>query len=275
LAGAPAAGRPPILGRSVRDLLGAEAAEGIEENIARLLGGWLGKQAPRISAFVREAAAREFPRAAESFIAFLKKPDIHRLLEIHGRVFLNSAILKLNAFQRLFLSAGQFEKTLHDRMPEIIDDLIRQLEEILKDPEVRGQILDFLAGTVENKLGEAGAPGQGLRAFSGMIASFLDVPLGELLQTLLSVGDTQRKDRLDSFVRDKFLALAEGQSAALLRTIDIKTLVSDRIDTLDMLEVEHIVLDVMANQLKWINVFGAILGTLIGLFQSAFSWFIR
>jgi uncharacterized membrane protein YheB (UPF0754 family) len=38
--------------------------------------------------------------------------------------------------------------------------------------------------------------------------------------------------------------------------------------------VEHIVLDVMANQLWWINVFGAILGALIGLFQSFFSWFV-
>jgi uncharacterized membrane protein YheB (UPF0754 family) len=31
----------------------------------------------------------------------------------------------------------------------------------------------------------------------------------------------------------------------------------------------------MANQLWWINIFGAILGALIGLFQSCFSWFIR
>ncbi|GHV78556.1 hypothetical protein AGMMS49944_03470 [Spirochaetia bacterium] len=199
----------------------------------------LRKEAPRIASLLKTAAADAYPRAAKSFIAFLEKPEIHRQLEIHGGVFLNNAILKLNVFQRFFFSAGQFDKTLHDRMPEIIDDLIRQLDAILKDRDVQAKVLSHL------------------------------------VQTLQEAADGGNKEKLDSWLRDKALALAEEQSAALLRTINIKALVSARIDSLDMLQVEHIVLDVMANQLKWINVFGAILGALIGIFQSAFSWFIR
>ncbi|MFP3043014.1 DUF445 family protein [Treponema primitia] len=163
------------------------------------------------------------PDTAKSLADFLKKPEIHRLLEIHGRVFLNNAILRLNAFQRFFLTAGQFDNTLHDRMPEIIDDLIRQLDEIRKDRDIQAEILTFL-------------------------------------------GDE---------ISERSLQSLEEKSAVLLKTINIKALVSARIDSLDMLSVEHIVLDVMANQLKWINIFGAILGALIGLFQSVFSWFIR
>jgi uncharacterized membrane protein YheB (UPF0754 family) len=189
------------------------------------------------SSFLRELAEREYPAVAESVIAFLKKPEIHRRLEIHGRVFLNNAILRLNAFQRFFLSAGNFENTLHDRMPEIIDDLISQLEDILREGQSREQILHFLT-------------------------------------TALFAPEGRNKDRFDTLARDKILALAEEQSAAMLRALDIKTLVSNRIDSLDMLQVEHIVLDVMANQLWWINIFGAILGALIGLFQSVFSWII-
>jgi uncharacterized membrane protein YheB (UPF0754 family) len=189
------------------------------------------------SSFLRELAEREYPAVAESVIAFLKKPEIHRRLEIHGRVFLNNAILRLNAFQRFFLSAGNFENTLHDRMPEIIDDLISQLEDILRDGQNREQILHFLT-------------------------------------TALFAPEGRKKDRFDTFARDKILSLAEEQSAAMLRALDIKTLVSNRIDSLDMLQVEHIVLDVMANQLWWINIFGAILGALIGLFQSVFSWLV-
>jgi uncharacterized membrane protein YheB (UPF0754 family) len=171
-----------------------------------------------------------YPKAAESFIAFMKKPEIHRLMEIHGRFFLNNAILKLTAVQRFFLSAGQFEKTLYDRMPEIIDDLIRQLDEILKDHGVQKKIIE------------------------------------EVLHN---------KDRLDAGICDKILALAEEHSVSLLKTINISVLVSGRINSLDMLSVEHIVLDVMANQFLWISLFGAVLGALIGLFQSIFSWFIR
>jgi uncharacterized membrane protein YheB (UPF0754 family) len=182
-------------------------------------------------------AKSEYPRLSKALIAFLSTPEIHRSLEIHGRVFLNNAILRLNVFQRFFLSAGQFENTLHDRMPEIIDDLIRQLEDILGEQQTQELIVQFLA------------------------------------QTLLS-ADSREKKRFDAYLLDKLLGFAEGHIAALVGAFDIKTLVSGRIDSLDMAQVEHIVLDVMANQLWWINVFGAILGALIGLFQSAFSWFI-
>jgi uncharacterized membrane protein YheB (UPF0754 family) len=189
-------------------------------------------------ALFMNVAGREYPRISEAAIAFLKRPEIHRRLEIHGRIFLNNAILRLNVFQRFFFTAGQFENTLHDRMPEIIDDLIGQLGDILRDAETQERIVSFLAFT-------------------------------------LFAADSHKKESFDTYVRDRFLGFAEEQSAALLRTLNIKTLVSDRIDSLDMEQVEHIVLDVMANQLWWINVFGAILGALIGLFQSVFSWFVR
>jgi uncharacterized membrane protein YheB (UPF0754 family) len=42
-----------------------------------------------------------------------------------------------------------------------------------------------------------------------------------------------------------------------------------------MIRVEGIILDIMADQLTWINVLGAILGAFIGTFQAAFSWFTR
>jgi uncharacterized membrane protein YheB (UPF0754 family) len=215
--------------------------EDVRESLKTVIAGHteqLFNQFSDASSPFMDLAEREYPRISEAIIAFLNKPEIHRRLEIHGRVFLNSAILRLNAFQRFFLSAGQFENTLHDRMPEIIDDLIGQLEEILRDRQTQERILRFMAKT-------------------------------------LFAADSERKDRFDSYLGDKLLGLAEEQGAAILRTLDIETLVSDRIDSLDMLQVEHIVLNVMANQLWWINIFGAILGALIGLFQSFFTVFIR
>jgi uncharacterized membrane protein YheB (UPF0754 family) len=52
-------------------------------------------------------------------------------------------------------------------------------------------------------------------------------------------------------------------------------MVTERIDSLDMLRVERIVLDVMADQLKWINLFGAILGALIGGSEVLLSTLIK
>jgi uncharacterized membrane protein YheB (UPF0754 family) len=84
-----------------------------------------------------------------------------------------------------------------------------------------------------------------------------------------------KKEELDLLIRDKLLKLAEEQSGAVLRAVNIRTLVSERVDSMDMLSVERIVLDVMASQLKWINFFGAILGALIGAFQVLFTRIIR
>jgi uncharacterized membrane protein YheB (UPF0754 family) len=62
-------------------------------------------------------------------------------------------------------------------------------------------------------------------------------------------------------------AVLDGQIENMLASINIQEMVRERIDSLDMIRVEKIVLDVMANQFKWINIFGGILGFLIGLFQ--------
>ncbi|MDR1218350.1 MAG: DUF445 family protein [Treponema sp.] len=85
----------------------------------------------------------------------------------------------------------------------------------------------------------------------------------------------EKKEALDAFVCEKLLALADEQIANILQSVNIRTLVAERVDELDMIQVEHIILDIMADQLKWINIFGAILGAFIGIFQAAFSWFTR
>jgi uncharacterized membrane protein YheB (UPF0754 family) len=204
-----------------------------------------------------EAAAEQFlkeayPRLTASFISFLERPEIRQQLEIHGRIFLNNAMLKLNVLQRFFLSAGQYDTTLHGRMGEIITDFITQLKALFEDDDIRGRLIAFAGGLIKS-------------------TPFFDRPMGEIF-TLLSDGG---KEKLDLLIRDKLLTLAEEQSGAALKALNIRVLVSERIDSLDMLSVERIVLDVMASQLKWINFFGAVLGALIGSFQALFNWFTK
>jgi uncharacterized membrane protein YheB (UPF0754 family) len=158
------------------------------------------------------------------------KNEIHQEMEVHGRIFLTNAILKLNAFQRFFIAAGQYDKTIQEKMPEIIDDLIKQLDALMNDETNKKRLIDFF-------------------------------------QSLSS----EQKEKIDSFISMKILNIADEKIESLLSSIDVKKIVTERIDALDMLRVERIVLDVMDNQLKWINVFGAILGGCIGVFQSVFT----
>jgi uncharacterized membrane protein YheB (UPF0754 family) len=78
------------------------------------------------------AADKAFSSLSASLVDFLKKDEIHQELEVHGKIFLMNAILKINAVQRFFISAGQYDKTLREKMPEIIDDLIKQLDALMK-----------------------------------------------------------------------------------------------------------------------------------------------
>jgi len=142
---------------------------------------------------------------------FLRREEIRKELEYKGRLLFRGIMVKLNSFQRFFLTAGQYDQTLNEKMPEIIEDLITSVENLLQDEKVK----------------------------------------------------------------QKLLAAVDGQIENILSSIDIKTLVSNRIDSLDMLRVERIILDIMSNQFKWIYFFGGVLGFLIGLFQAGLTYFLR
>ncbi|MCL2210675.1 MAG: DUF445 family protein [Treponema sp.] len=142
---------------------------------------------------------------------FLRRDDIKKELESKGRILLRDVFFKLNSLQRLFLSAGQYDQTLDEKMPEIINELIASVEKLLKEDRVKRKLLMTVDGQIEN----------------------------------------------------------------ILASIDVKKLVSDRINSLDMLRVERIILDVMTDQFKWIYFFGGALGFLIGLFQATFTFLLR
>ena len=97
---------------------------------------------------------------------------------------------------------------------------------------------------------------------------------GITLKEFLSLAET-RKLKIDSFLAEKTTDTLDDNIEAALTSVNIKVLVSDRINSLDMIRVERIILDVLAGQLKWINFCGGFLGALIGFFQVILSLFIH
>lgn len=87
-----------------------------------------------------------------------------------------------------------------------------------------------------------------------------------------SLGE-KRKQEMDLYLAEKATSTLNENIEEALASVDIKGVVSDRIDSLDMIRVEKIILDIMAGQLRWINFFGAILGALIGFVQVILSFF--
>ena len=198
------------------------------------------------------AAEKLYPAFTQAVLDFLRQQDIRRELESRGRIFLRNILLKLNTFQRLFLSAGQYDQKLEEKMPEIIDELVMSAENLLNSESTK------------DKLTAAAAVAFG-KVIGGQNAN---------IASILNIAEADKK-ALDNFIFEKMMTAADGQIENILTSINIKALVSDRIDSLDMLRVERIILDVMADQFKWIDIFGGILGFLIGLFQSTLNFFLR
>ena len=108
------------------------------------------------------------------------------------------------------------------------------------------------------------------RALESIIEKYPNITTREFL----SLGGP-KKNMVDSFLTLKIYETLDKNIDGALESVDVRVLVSDRINALDMPRVEKIILDVMAGQLKWINFFGAILGALIGLMQVLLSLFMN
>jgi uncharacterized membrane protein YheB (UPF0754 family) len=199
-----------------------------------------------LSLKISEAAEKIYPLFTSLILEFLNRYEIRKEMESKGRILLRNIFLKLNTFQRFFISAGQYDITLEQKMPEIIDELIDNAQELLNDARVKKTLTEAILSI----------PGK-----SKNLAALLDIGMED-------------KKKLDDFILDKLITTVDEKIENILSSIDVKSLVSERIDSLDMLRVERIVLDVMSDQFKWIEIFGGILGFLIGLFQSALALFL-
>jgi uncharacterized membrane protein YheB (UPF0754 family) len=85
----------------------------------------------------------------------------------------------------------------------------------------------------------------------------------ESLQRILRIP-TRQKRRLDAAATHQVTKLFERRLPQVLETLDVHQLVVDRVNSLDVKRVEELLLIVIARHLKWINLFGALLGALIG-----------
>lgn len=253
-----------------------------------------------------------FPKARLGLYTFLDLPEIRRALEKLGRTFLDENIQKMNSLQRFFVSAAQYDTDLSSRMGEIIESLVNNIKQYLSSAEAEFLIKLRLFASLEKTISlKPSALAAKIRSaiktedfsFAAVLAdpALFYKDLAKMLVHLLKTRgkhlviqrakkylEEQKginlnilfpwlnniKNTVDIRALGLFNKLASEKIPQILQKIDIEDLVVRRIDSLEMIQVEGIVLDVLADQLKWINVFGAILGAAIGGIQVLLAMFI-
>jgi hypothetical protein len=98
---------------------------------------------------------------------------------------------------------------------------------------------------------------------SALISRFGDATIGDVLGI-----DAGTLERLSAAIAEKALDLICQEAGNIIAGLDIRKIVVERIDELDIKEVERMILDVVNSELVWITIIGGVLGALIGIIQS-------
>ncbi len=331
-------------------------SENVKSTIKGAVVGWVHEilaENRRLESFISEEtvnrltlfAGRLYMPVVKAGLHWLNEEEVKADLSSKAKVLLRRILERLNFFQRFLVSAAQYDRTLQERMPRIIDDLIESLREAAQNPETKARILRAISHRLEELRSEgisdacqsAGIDLEGLadrlvgsavsaltgeeaiariaamiyRALEGQrnvsvidllrdtfgvteelvhewvgekvrdlrlkpeatreAASLVSTLLGGLLaeaQTrplgeLLGLTDEQ-KSAMDDFISRRISSIIDERLPDIVQSFDIQGLVQNKINSFDVENVEKLLLMVIAKQLKWINLFGGILGALIG-----------
>lgn len=73
---------------------------------------------------------------------------------------------------------------------------------------------------------------------------------------------------LERYAYNQVMSLLTKEVPRLVESLDISAIVEKKVNELELLEVESLIEDIMREQFKYINLFGALLGALIGLINT-------
>jgi uncharacterized membrane protein YheB (UPF0754 family) len=275
-------------------------------------------------------------------LEWLESASMKTQLEGRGRGLLKGILEKLSIFQRLLVAATQYDRTLDEKMPEIVDDVLASMKETVLDESTRTKMLATVSESIERLRGQTigeinssydvtsrlakalksvqntiarNPAGDSLKAgLRGILSQLENRSIESFLEHALSVKDaadylselvlenvqesadriskaaighlseivdldghtrvgdllgftSEAKQKLDTTLSTMAeTALAESVPV-ILDTLDLNGMVVSKINGLAVEDVEGLLMLVIHRHLKWINVFGAVLGFLIGLIQ--------
>lgn len=280
------------------------------------------------------------PLLMRQLIDWLGRPAMRRELETQGRILLRGVLDRLNILQKLFVGAAQYDRTLNERMPEIVDDALLQIERAADAPDVVMHLQEAFCeslGAARNRSLKELLPGPVPKMVEdlwsiiaqGPLSRLLDIslrrflvdhaqtPVGDLMARYLKVSltdtvdtvserilrylsdpgtaqsvadqlfgavdrmeesgeitlaelisiDTETKGVIDDAIAVRIEQFLVDHIPEMIAALNVEQLVVDRIDALEVSDVERILLAIISRNLKWINLFGAAIGSLIGLTQ--------
>jgi uncharacterized membrane protein YheB (UPF0754 family) len=153
----------------------------------------------------------------------------------------------------------------YDRLSEL------QIKELVGISVSAEDISGFVLSAFVRTTGAHGDSGRSSTTIGALFVQVLEESSKDkTMAEFLGVRD-EEIEQISLTLADALLKLIETRIPALVDAIDIRSMVSEKIDSLNMREVERIVLQVVRKELAWITWIGGILGAMIGIVQSIIS----
>ena len=226
-----------------------------------------------------------WPEARQSLEEILRSSAVQAEMHVRARRILHYSLDQLTSLQRLFVSAAQYDRQLESRIPAIVQRSTAEILSAVDAPSTREGVVNGIYHWVSTNRDRSLRDLVGASGVENIIEGVKGVlQFGDSHQnSLLSEGAFQWLERHQHQSLADVIPLIRRRRAGLARCIalriqatlyrltpdfleqiDIHDVVVDRIESLDIERVEGLLLGIMQRHLKWINVFGAFLGALIG-----------
>lgn len=239
-------------------------------------------------------------RLEQPLLDYFARPEVIAETNRRIRRLLHFAFDQLNTVQRIFVSAGQFDRQMESRIPELRRRFVAELRTLLTEPKISSSLAAGIRDSLVPRRGRPLSTLMGgedsvrvLSAETGAIVDALarhlitsercDDLVGRLYAALRHTLDSDSTlGTLLPGIRNRRGAIAYCGSRSvrdvllqrigtLITALDIKHVVVDRVDSLDVERVEALMLGIIKRHLRSINVFGALIGALIGGAQIGLS----
>lgn len=292
---------PPLLERfggmlydpDFRQRLVERARQGIDTfldslgGLAGLLSGFvdLDKIYNRIPEFIDKAGEeishwlRE--EKTQHQVAVMLRERLEGLLDKPVSRFLEKAPYEKVAGARRYLSERSVEAVQSRRTTELLlgfaDKGVQRVKDrsfrsLLKENLPEGGIEQMHKDLVERllKLARSAEAGKAIDAVvqEKLESWVFEKPLGRLAERLPADVLDELEEGLYRQVGD----VLQKEVPPLIETLNVTRMVEEKVNQLDILQVEGLLMGVMKEQFKYINLFGAVLGFLIGLINLAVLW---
>lgn len=258
---------------------------------------------------IREVVEENWMIIVDQIESILERPDIQAELHQRVRRIIRYSMDQLTSMQRLLVTAAQYDRQLEARIPVIVDRIVAEVLSAVQDRENRSRIIGMIEdwieehrertvgslltqetkgrmrGVVLRYLGD----GERVRAdleqqFARVVNRLNSGDSSDRLSRLISlwienheretIGQLmpivrRRRSLISRFASVRIQRILSGLTRLFLEQLDVYTIVVDRINSLDVERVEALLMGIIRRHLRWINLFGAILGSLIGAAQVA------